>query len=860
MKKLRSYFVLSVVLIVSSTVAFGQKNLSRGEQKIIRPAAGVAFQSVDALTSGDGVFLRWRMERETDNVGFQVVRVNSGSTEIVNFVPGAALKYRDQTVNGEEYSLFDPDGRSDSQYFVQSLEKNGRRTSSLTAFPSFVADLSPIAGQKSSSLVKRSETKTGYISSPDLIYTKALQSEREDHSQLADPVTQRWVAAQPGAKIGIRQTGVFRVTRAQLQAGGFDVNSDPAFWQLYTDGVEQPIIVGGSGDYIDFYGKSLDTVESDIRMYFLVVGPQAGRRMSTYGLRPSASTVKAQSFDQSVTVKERQFYLTQVFNGDAENYFGHFINTAATSTSINLPGVDMAASSVQLTVTIEGFSNTPHVINLTLNGHPIGQVTGGGGIHTMVFDFSVPASFLVEGANSLGTMSSAAGDFSFFDSVSVTYRRRYVSDQNKISFITQNYRRAILENFSTSSVRLFDITYDGEPVLVTGASITPNDGGGFDVAIPAYRSRVMFAVEDSGLLTPFSITANNPSAFSTGTHGANLIIISYKDFMTEANAWADYRRAQGVTVEVVNVEDVFDEFNYGVFSSNSIRDFVNFTRTNWQTAPGYVLLIGDSSYDSRNYEGHGYLNLVPTKLVDTIFGETASDDALVDFDNNGLAEVAIGRIPANTPAMVTNALSKTNTFETLSSTDNLTRGVTFAYDNPIGWDFQAMSQLMKDQLPPEAQANSPLIGRSDANPNSVLVADLNVGRYLANFNGHGTTGSWANPNNFSISHVPQLTNINRPTVYTMLTCLNGYFIGPNTSMAEILLNSTTGGAAAAWASTGETTPDIQQTMGIRFYNQVSAGQITRLGDLILDAKTVVTAGRDVRLSWVLIGDPMLKMR
>jgi hypothetical protein len=79
-------------------------------------------------------------------------------------------------------------------------------------------------------------------------------------------------------------------------------------------------------------------------------------------------------------------------------------------------------------------------------------------------------------------------------------------------------------------------------------------------------------------------------------------------------------------------------------------------------------------------------------------------------------------------------------------------------------------------------------------------------------------------------------------------------------MAEALLNSTTGGAVASWASTGTTTPDIQQIMGVHFYNQVVAGQITRLGDLIIDAKTVVPGGRDVRLTWVLLGDPMLKVR
>jgi hypothetical protein len=94
----------------------------------------------------------------------------------------------------------------------------------------------------------------------------------------------------------------------------------------------------------------------------------------------------------------------------------------------------------------------------------------------------------------------------------------------------------------------------------------------------------------------------------------------------------------------------------------------------------------------------------------------------------------------------------------------------------------------------------------------------------------------------------------------MLTCLNGFFAGQNVSLAEGLLNSTVGGGVAVWASTGETTPDIQEIMGTRFYNQVGEGQITVLGDLILDAKTFVPGGRDVRLSWVLLGDPMLKMR
>jgi hypothetical protein len=38
------------------------------------------------------------------------------------------------------------------------------------------------------------------------------------------------------------------------------------------------------------------------------------------------------------------------------------------------------------------------------------------------------------------------------------------------------------------------------------------------------------------------------------------------------------------------------------------------------------------------------------------------------------------------------------------------------------------------------------------------------------------------------------------------------------------------------------------------------GTIPRLGDVIRDAKSAVPGGSDVRYSWVLIGDPLLKVR
>ena len=63
-----------------------------------------------------------------------------------------------------------------------------------------------------------------------------------------------------------------------------------------------------------------------------------------------------------------------------------------------------------------------------------------------------------------------------------------------------------------------------------------------------------------------------------------------------------------------------------------------------------MLLLGDASIDPRNFLGAGDNDLVPTKLMDVDPLQTASDDWFADFGERGVAEMAIGRIPARTLA------------------------------------------------------------------------------------------------------------------------------------------------------------------------------------------------------------------
>jgi hypothetical protein len=270
--------------------------------------------------------------------------------------------------------------------------------------------------------------------------------------------------------------------------------------------------------------------------------------------------------------------------------------------------------------------------------------------------------------------------------------------------------------------------------------------------------------------------------------------------------------------------------------------------------------MGDASYDSRNYQGTGYFNMVPTKFVTTIFSEAGSDEALADFNNDGLAELAIGRIPVRAGILGDEILARQIAWEGALAAP-LNRGVLFAFDIPGTYDFDGMSIRIRDQLP--AGTPNAMIGKASPTGAADLITSMNTGKYLINYSGHGSTRAWSNTF-FSANSVPQLNNPPASrSIYTMLTCLNGFFMAlTEDSLAEVLLKASNGGAVAAWASSGETTPDVQEAMALRFYNQIGSGpaNLNRLGDLIKDAKTQIPGGSDVRLSWALIGDPMLKVR
>lgn len=861
MKRSIAFLIVASLVLAMAVPGFSQKSSRTAERPIVsKPDSGV---EASAISDGNGVLVRWSTKVERNVIGFQILKSGKGGSDapVSGLIPGGYLQSRlADGVNGD-YVFFDPDGRDGDAYLIQSLEVGGKQRIVATTEVVSVPDLQRFAGRTSAEFAAASKAP-GFVDVSTNKLPNDLAKEVEGSSLSPNLPSQRAVAAEPGVKIFVKDKGLYRVTRAQLETAGFDVNTPGSNWQLFTDGNEQSIIVGPGDSYIEFLGDGMNTLESSQRAYFLIAGASTGKRMGTNVIRPLNAPVASRGFRQTFERRERASYLSGILNGDEENFFSSQViaNSSTLSYSLPLSAIDFTSPWSKIRFSLQGLTVNPHEVQITVNGQPMPSNIAFQGQTKGVGEFDISTANLIEGNNTIQFHALAgSNDFVLIDKVSVEYSRTFAASQNRLAFFTSMYKTARLTGFGSANVRVFDLTETDRPTIVDNVHAVAN-GPTFDLVIPSSRSRSLYAVEDSGIMSPLSVVQNYPSTLSSTANAAGMIIVTHRDWMTEAQTWADYRSSTGVNAVVVDVADIFDEFSYGVQSAVGMTAFFQYASQNWQTPPQYILLMGDSTYDPKNYGNFAYNTFVPTELVDTLYEETGSDEALCDFNNDGLAEIAVGRIPARTGADVTQMLAKTMQFESTLA-NALDRGALFVADQPIGYDFDGVNNRIAQQLPPTMP--KVFISRNVANPDprTLLLAELNVGHYLVNYSGHGSTLFWADTNFYHRNDIASMTNQDNYSLFTLLTCLNGYFISPFfDSFAETAVKSANRGAVSAWASSGRTTPDVQEVMATRFYNQIGIGSITRMGDLVKDAKQSLIGGRDVRLSWTLLGDPAMKVR
>jgi hypothetical protein len=343
---------------------------------------------------------------------------------------------------------------------------------------------------------------------------------------------------------------------------------------------------------------------------------------------------------------------------------------------------------------------------------------------------------------------------------------------------------------------------------------------------------------------------------------------------------------------VVDVQDVFDEFSYGIEAPEAILDFLAHAYTSWSPpAPQYVLLVGDSTRNPKNNPDPWFgqdtiTTYLPTYLTMTEhMGETATDEwfARVSGDD-AVSDLYLGRLPAKSINEATIMVNKILAYETALNTKSWEKNVLLLADDQRDgpeYEYEEIFEIMNNDveaLLPKAM-HDPVKGYLnnyfDADVlKAEILAQINSGTFMVNYSGHSSIQVWANHkvtnhNIFNNSDVATLTNSGMYPFFISMSCLTGHFVYPEDwnypSLAEALLRAENRGAAAALMSTGLTTTEGQHILDTALVDALFTQDLRGLGEAVAAAKQTLMANgestyEEVNDTFLLFGDPAMTFK
>lgn len=828
----------------------------------VAPTA-VEMLTMDATQGKSHATITWSTSSEVDNLGFHVYRqLAGGAREKLNkhIITGSAFMTGRKSDGPRSYRFVDRNAPSGFvQYFIEDVDLDGTREMHGPISPRATSEAEPPVTTEPDPTL--GSVGGIFTTAPGMGVTVPAPA-APTQAQLAEQWT---LAGVPAVKVIVTQPGWYSVRKSQLIAAGFDPGENGRVISVFTEGTEVPVLVNAKNeakfdvnDSIEFFGRAIDTTSTGGRVYYITSRKGSGLRVKSVGGKGNSGSAAPASFPYTFERIERTvFFAALTNNGDRENFFGPVVTTWPVQQSITVVNRDSAGNAKLELVLQGGSDNMQHVVAVDLNGRRIGTVRFRN-LTRHVATLNVSPSALVNGENTL-TLTAENGweDVSTLESLRLVYPHVFRADNDALTFTVSGGSKASVSGFTTAAIRVLDVTDPMAPVFIDGDIVKAADGSNaVSLSTTGSGTRTLFAFADTRVLAPAQIAWNEASTWNATTNGANLVIISNRAFLTAANALKAARDAQGISTMVVDVQNVYDEFSYGHHSPKAIRDFLARTQF-WKTKPHYAILLGDSSFDPRNYLGFGSYDFVPTKLVATTFIKTASDDWFADFDNTGVASMAIGRIPARTAeqamAIVQKLIARGN-----APTEAWAKSLEVIADHPDGYPFERAANRLAAAVPAGFTVNRVSIA-STPSPANAIVDGFNRGALLTTYIGHGSVEMWSH-GYFTSGTASALTNTTRLPFVVAMNCLNGYFHDLFTdSLAEALLRNANGGAIGVWASSALSGPNGQLAAAAELNRQLLGATPISLGDAILQAKRA-TSDPDVRKTWILFGDPTLKLR
>jgi hypothetical protein len=745
-------------------------------------------------------------------------------------------------------------------------------------------------------------------------------------------------------KFSISSTGIYKIDYETLVKAGINPdNINPQQLRLFGNGggmlpvansaariddlAENAIFVSGEADgrfdkddYILFYAVGPHTwqqngnvfnhifnIYSDLSYYFLSTN-------SGYGLRVSDRSLPA-TYDMEISVAdEYDFHEKDEVNilNSGQEWFGELFSYATSNRSFVLKAENAEPNTnAVLKVSVMAAANVNTSFNVSVNNQQISTlpVNGIGNLFTDTYSLkgnietsslTISSNILANGKATIGLAYNYNGNASYkgyLNYIELNYKRRLVYTGTEFGFrainsTSVNRAKYIVSN-PVGGMRIWNISNPVQPENIPYGY--DNGNAVFNDHSNTLQEYRVFA--GSNFPRPgFVSKIPNQNLHSIGTPVPELLIITPGFLRSSAERLAQHRRAHsGMRVNVVDVNEIYNEFSSGAQDLVAIRDFIRmvYERSTASDSLKYVLLFGDCSYDYKDriknnsnlipvYQARKSLHPTETYSSDDFYGFMDINEG--DWQELGSSSIpiehslalGIGRLPVNTMTEADILVSKIIYYDSSPQTlDNWRNRICFiaddgdrnAYQNSaerfalrVNQDYPLLN-ISKVYLDAFQQISAPG-GEVSLDAKNQLTNEVEKGLLVANYIGHGGVGGWTQEEILEISDINSWKNKDKLTFMVTATCDFGRYDDPSLSSgAEYAIRSAQGGAIALMTTTRPvyaTSNDIAVAALYNFLFTKINGQWPDLGYVMKHTKNKSISGVFNR-NYSLLGDPSQKL-
>jgi hypothetical protein len=736
--------------------------------------------------------------------------------------------------------------------------------------------------------IQEGEEEKAFLSSAILNYQNAKPLDKSFFEPEANKYS--WIDfSKTYLKLGTNADGIYRITKADLE--NYGINSQTISlntFRLYLNGNQVPILVVDSSGilkYIEFFGrrnwgdnyretngpnetyKEYLNRYSDTTIYWLTWGGGIGISTTTQqgNIGTAADTI---DYYSEIVHYEQNQWLDYSMNDQVsrqlpmwkpnqtwvwgQQYGGATYNFPFTATDIYPDKNAHAFYKVQDYAS--KITSNAHLLGLSINSDTAVYSSGYFDKYTqMVAKAEFNSNILLQGANTLkATSFPTLTDLNSiaYDWYEIEYPRYLKAMNDSLKFIINDIQGNNLKSFKITNLS------SGNMILYKfnkGIKKIVNFNRAGDILI--FNDTVQAGdsyslITESRVGSPFYFYTKKFTDIAGSNNKADYILITHPVLLSKANEYASFiNQKYGIATKVINVFDIYDQFNYGFTAPEPIKDFLIAANIQWQAPkPLYLFIVGEANYD---YYGNKalYFGTPPVMNFVPSFGEPVSDNWFTIWDTTGavIPQMYPGRLPAGSleefqhyfdkhKAYLNAPFDDWNKYYLLFSSGNS--------DNPNELNFlkQTNDSVIESLIQPLPAAGIAhhLYKTYDPRTNygpytqDQINSMIGMGGVFISYIGHSGTQIWDN----GISDVTQLkNNRGRSSMISDFGCSTGKFAEPDIkSFSELFVNGLDGGAIGYEGNSSLGFTSTASTFPLLFYRKFLKDNVYQLGKAHVLAK------------------------